>query len=100
MSASNWRQCPRCLEAARQLRASLAEQAAAAYGRVPAAEYERLRLAAAEEPEVGDHFREDYTIGVYQGKFSVSYRGLCQDCALEFRYRHEETVNLEAIQCQ
>ncbi len=37
--------------------------------------------------------REDYEIGIYKGKFSVSYGAICEACNFEFPYKHEQAIS-------
>ena len=37
-------------------------------------------------------FREDYEIGVYDGKFKIYYRGRCECCGFCKSFNHTEPV--------
>jgi hypothetical protein len=92
MSADNWAVCPRCLDRAKAESEARFQAAFDAYGKVPAAEYERLR-AEAQAPVDEDSFetfREDYEIyGAKSGTITVSYSGHCQTCGLNIDFKHE-----------
>lgn len=93
MSADNWATCPVCkdlAEANQQVARDIANQS---YGKVSADEYERLKTQAEKIEPHEDTLREDYEIGVGEdGKFSVSYRCLCDICGFQFEYRHKQDV--------
>lgn len=93
MSADNWAICPRCVYNARKEAEERFEAARAAYGNVPAAEYEALRAAAQVpvDPESFDTFREDYEIyGAEDGTITVTYSGSCNTCGLGLHFRIEK----------
>ena len=92
MSADNWTTCPRCEANAAKEKAALWQQAEKAYGKATEAEYLRLTREAGEAFELPDSLREDYEIGLSDGKFYVDYRCQCGECGFEFRYRHEERL--------
>lgn len=93
MSADNWTQCPRCLkrdkfEADRRSRA-----AAESYGRVPAAEYERLCEAARQPPREEALLREDWEAGMDgTGLLQIFYHASCQRCGFKHDFKHSEQV--------
>jgi hypothetical protein len=82
MSADNWVVCPRC-EKKKKLRLS------EAYGKVTPEEYEKLLHSREGEDE---NLREDWEIGIWDGKFLVNFSSRCEDCKFEFNYKHEEVV--------
>lgn len=96
MSASNWAFCPRCMYR-RQLRLDQLEaELAAAYGKVPVEEFDRLRgdldLAQREgvREEHDESFREDYSItGAPTGGILVRYKGACETCGLACAFEHD-----------
>jgi hypothetical protein len=91
VSANNWSVCPKCKAKAEAEHAALCEEAAAAYGKVPADKYRSMLKAASEKPSLQETMREDYELGVDEdGKFSVGYRALCEECGFEFSYKHTE----------
>ena len=94
MSADNWAICPRCLAKAKATRAALNTESRAAYGVLPAEEYEALRGRAAEPINEEDFrtLREDYEVGIYAGTFSVNYGGGCKACGLSHEFKHEEQI--------
>lgn len=89
MSADNWAVCPRCRDRARASREALFNEAAAAYGKVSADEYEALRARASEPIIAVETFREDYEFyGVEDGTITASYSGSCTVCHLETSFKH------------
>ena len=87
MSADNWTDCPRCAknhEVAYGKRVAALEKA---YGVVPVDEYMAMsgvvdRNVATGPPK--NTLREDYEVGVRDGKFICSYRCSCSMCDLAF----------------
>lgn len=93
MSASNWRECPRCKTKALAQRDAARGRAARAYGKVSADKYAKLLALASAEVDVGESLREDYQIGMSSdGVFYVSYRGECQQagCRFQHTFEHED----------
>lgn len=92
MSANNWKQCPVCLVLANHRKVEAEQKAASAYGKVPAREYDALLAQARTMPEVPEHFREDWEIGISRGgkpfSWKVSYSGFCGDCGFEVQFAH------------
>lgn len=92
MSATNWAQCPRCLDRERERLRNLTLTAEAAYGVAERETYERLvaeaRDAANEfDDESCETFREDYEFyGAETGTLHVRYVGGCAACGLETSY--------------
>ena len=96
MSANNWRVCPCCLKRQEEAKAQALAHAERQYGKVPAAEYLALLDKAKATDSPGDTLREDWQIGLNEdGAFFVSYRGYCERCGFEFRFKHDEQVPLE-----
>lgn len=101
MSATNWDDCPACAERAAKEKADKLEEAAKAYGKVPAAEWKAM-LADAEssaknDDDAGETLREDYEMGVGLKDrpfvFWVSYHCECQLCGFSHRFKHEEDLS-------
>lgn len=102
MSADNWRPCPACAAAAEAKARAAREAADAGYGVVPLDEFDALRAKAQRltdvaremaegQSEESDTFREDYSIGTrVDGRFWVTYRGNCTECAYSVSYEHEQ----------
>ncbi len=95
MSASNWRDCPKCA-AKRRAEQEAAEQAAAeAYGKMPRDEWLRLTREAERPRESVCGLREEYGVGVCEnGEFYVNYSCLCVECNWSWKFKHEEKVPL------
>jgi hypothetical protein len=94
MSANNWGICPRCLAKAEADQMARIAKSRAAYGVLPADEYEELRGQAAEpiSPEDFRTLREDYEIGIFDGTFSINYGSSCKTCGLSHEFKHEEQI--------
>ena len=92
MSANNWDQCPRCLEAEKQRQLAAGKKASSNYGKVDPDQY--LKLLEDQKPrDVEDSMREDYELGVQKdGSFYLSYRASCEKCDFEFRFKHKMTA--------
>lgn len=88
MSADNWRICPVCWDDYQNRLLKQKADIASAYGKVPVAKYEAMKLAKITEPE--ETFREDYEIGMSsQGGFYVNYLGACRACGASFSHDQE-----------
>ncbi len=92
MSADAWRICPNCEQVANE--AFVAKLAAArdSYGKVTPEAYAKLCAQAAKKPELEESLREDYEIGVWNGKFEVSYHGMCQRCGLTHEFKTTQVL--------
>lgn len=96
MSANNWDICPRCKQRAEAKHAKAKKDIQKSYGKVTPEEYQRRLDAVREPPELEETLREDWELGMEDdGRFHVGYFASCQDCGLEFQYKHEEKVDLE-----
>ncbi len=96
MSAKNWATCPKCKKRFELDQEGKYAAAEAAYGKVPAWEYQqKLRaaeVAAADSPDL----REDYEIGVgANGLFFVSYSCHCRACGFKHKFKHEEQLKTD-----
>jgi hypothetical protein len=96
VSADNWATCPVCFRKALDKQEQAVKEAAAAYGVVPAEEYEGLLAASRVVPDPEDEqyqtFREDYEIwGASTGTVKVDYSGHCDKCntGLDFEFERE-----------
>lgn len=93
MSANNWRECPQCKAADDKRRNEAIATARESYGVVSAEQYLR-DIAEAEKPTLAEEtLREDYELWIdATGEFYVSYRGSCDKCGLDFKFKHSEMV--------
>lgn len=92
MSADNWAVCPKCAETRRVALEDAKKTLEKSYGKIPVDAYLQLREQTEKQltelpPE---SLREDYSIGIYCGEFSVNYTGRCQSCQYEYRYSFED----------
>ena len=93
MSADNWGTCPKCHAKWVDSMTRLSADVEAKYGKIPAAEWEKLRASSRTAKDYEDStLREDYEIGIYNGKFYFSYSGRCEPCGFSFQRKHEEPV--------
>lgn len=98
MSADNWALCPSCGGKENITTSALEVQVGLAYGRVSAYEYSQLlKLLEAEratkrEPE--RTLREDYEIGIWDGRFHINYSGWCNECGFSYEYKLDEPVTV------
>lgn len=94
MSAKNWSVCPRCRAAKIAEKVELATKARAAYGKIGEMSYRQM-VAESEQPiDHKETLREDYDIGVWGGKFIVSYQCCCEDCGFKHHFSHEEATKV------
>lgn len=99
MSANNWRICPQCKAKALAEWEARKQAARKAYGKVPSEKYEQMTAAARDEPELEDSLREDYQIGITEkDEFYVIYRGSCQVCSFEHRFRHKQQLSITTME--
>jgi hypothetical protein len=92
MSADNWAVCPKCRRIAEAKKITAKKHAAAVYGYVSQDTYQKF-VAKSELPiDNCKTLREDYSIGVRDGAFSVSYFGSCKTCGFTFEYKTEEAT--------
>lgn len=92
MSPKNWNECPRCVALAEARRQRAETKASTTYGKVPAAEWLKLKRRSEKRREVGETLREDYSIGIDEttGRFAVRYDASCETCGYSFGFRHEQ----------
>jgi hypothetical protein len=89
VSADNWAKCPRCWKKVETEK----ERVVGLYGKVGVKEFlEKVAGIKDEEPEEMNSLREDYELGIWEGKFQVSYSGNCRLCGFNFGFKHEEEV--------
>lgn len=90
MSASNWRECPRCLDQAEKDHTKQYEEWKESYGKVPIGEYEANRPNTHPE-DVGETLREDYELGInVDGIFYMRYHSSCDSCDFEYKKEFSE----------
>lgn len=97
MSADNWTICPRCRAKVDKLNEARIAAPGLAYGKVSQDKYARLVDEAKNLIPYEDSLREDYEIGIVQGKgvpvqFYVSYSGQC-DCGFAFSFNKEQKID-------
>lgn len=104
MSADNWSQCPNCLIKFEQDKAFRLRRARLdcdqAYGKLPAAEYEKLRQVLfgieAEELDQDNTVREDceFYLDPETGAWFASYKCWCNTCDFKHNFHHSEDIPL------
>lgn len=102
MSADNWTTCPNCVKLETSKIEKLRKQAEESYGSVSFTEYAKLlrqlenaiKSRENKEKEREDTFtlREDYEIGVYNGKFEVNFGASCNKCGWQHNFKHSEEL--------
>lgn len=94
MSADNWTICPQCAKEANSEAQAKREKAKESYGKVIAEEYLRyLREAdAIAEFDAEETLREDYSIGIRDGKLSVFYSAGYTKCGFDHTFKYTEEV--------
>jgi hypothetical protein len=84
MSADNWTFCPKCKDSKNKELESL-------YGKIPAEEYlKKAKELSTESNE--ETLREDYEIGIWDGKFRISYDAYCEACGYEYTFECEKDL--------
>jgi adenosine/AMP kinase len=99
MSADRWTQCPQCYVRNKAIAEELEKLASESYGNVSAENFDELREQAisfrksiASDDSFCSSLREDYSVGIHNGEFSVGYYASCQTCGFKFEFKHEEKV--------
>ncbi len=96
MSADNWALCPSCGGKDNLTTSALEVQVGLAYGKVSAYEYSQLlkllevERATRKEPE--RTLREDYEIGIWDGRLHVAYSGCCQKCGYSCEFKRDVPI--------
>ena len=106
MSADNWTFCPKCKEKAEKAFAVKVKAVEDLYGKVSAGEFIKARETVREKPKLEETFREDYTIGVFENLFVISYSGSCtkgrtpleKGCGFKVNYSYEKKVYPETCE--
>jgi hypothetical protein len=95
MGANNWGSCPRCAKRYAKAIADMNSELDTQYGKIPELEYRDKCIMRDNQVKLmnEDRFclREDWEIGINDGKFSVSYSAGCY-CGFQFSFKHEEAV--------
>lgn len=92
MSADNWTICPKCKSRDAVLNEARILAPAKAYGKVSPDAYAKLLEQAQNLIQTEDTLREDYEIGIRNGKFSVDYCASCQACDFIHKFKYEEDL--------
>jgi len=92
VSADNWTICPKCKKVNDKAVEDALNLPGKIYGKVPLEEYTAALSAAKSLPKLSETLREDFEVGIYNGKFSVSYGARCTDCDFTFKHSHEEEL--------
>jgi hypothetical protein len=85
MSADNWANCPKC----HKKPVSQDEYAASIYGTVTVSKFLAMVSAYKPAPEDGMlTLRENYEVGISEGKFFVNYRASCS-CGFHYEFKRQ-----------
>ena len=101
MSADNWAVCPACFTRTQEKVNFLETALQKKYGKIPADQYLSELKQVADLQESLDNedehrtLREDFEIGIYQGKFEVDYRASCV-CGFRFTYKYAQDPTQES----
>ena len=95
MSASNWRECPKCRMKAERAQRIRLEKAAKNYGKIPQEDWIHQQKHAETEIELDQTLREDYQLGIQDIMFLVSYSASCEKCDFEFKYKWTQPVSIQ-----
>ena len=86
MSASNWKECPKCKQNAEHDHANKVQAWRNQYGKVPIEEFEATKPSN-ELAVMEDSMREDYEFFLDENLvLHIDYRARCQNCDFEFTY--------------
>lgn len=101
MSADNWAQCPKCKMINESKAYELDAKVLEAYGKKDPMDFLKLRDEALtfrtrikEDGNFTETLREDYSIGIQDGEFSVGYRAGCATCGFSFSYNYETPIEV------
>ena len=92
VSADNWTDCPRCTAKHLAEREAFEKKVEASYGVLPVDKFDAMRRELETTRAPDPSLREDYEIGISQGKFSASYSGRCDMCGFKFSFTHEQKI--------
>lgn len=89
---SDWIECPKCPELARERAKALRLSANEGYGLISLEEYEDLNRQAneAEGYQSRETVRVFCEVGIRGGNFHVSYGATCEVCDFNFEFDHTE----------
>lgn len=89
MSARNYTACPKCELAERERQLVAASTAQTAYGKVPAAKYQKM-IEGAGPRELQETLAEYYEWDVTaDGRFWAQFHFVCSVCGFEFKKRFD-----------
>jgi|APFre7841882654_1041346.scaffolds.fasta_scaffold405628_2 hypothetical protein len=94
MSADNWTFCPKCNAKAAKARQALEKKVKDSYGKIPEEEYLQLKEKLKKKEEPVTTLREDYELGIRDGKFFVSYGASCSECNYSFHFKEERQLDI------
>ncbi len=87
MSADRWSVCPLCEKVREAEMKKVADALVEQYGKLPRDKYLKLQAEAAQPaPDLEETVREDWEIGIYDGKFEVRYYASCNKCKFKFEF--------------
>lgn len=92
MSADNWTMCPRCVMADEEDRAKKSREVNKLYGVVSQEEYVVALNASKERKFIDDSLHENYSVGIENGVFEVTYSASCSKCHFKFEYKYTKDV--------
>lgn len=92
MSADNWAHCPRCTAAKERERQELVERTRLAYGRVSPEKYLEMFRESQKPIDIGETLREDYELGILNGRFYVIYTARCDNCGFTFSFKEDKPI--------
>jgi len=97
MSADNWTQCPKCVQAHVKDVQKNEREVRKLYGVVNATKYAELQSALADlkAKKMPDTLREDWEIGISGNKYTVGYYARCQQCDFEHEHNFSENLKID-----
>ena len=93
MSADNWTICPKCEKLEEEKLETLKSDAKSKYGKISEKEYLDLITRVEQAVELEDTLREDYAIGIVEGKLEIQYYGSCERCGFKKEFETSKSLD-------
>ncbi len=93
MSADNWAICPKCEKLEEEKVETLKSDVKSKYGKVSEKKYLDLIMRVERTVELEDTLREDYAIGLVEGKLKIQYYGSCERCGFKKEFKTSEALD-------
>lgn len=98
MPANNWTRCPKCDARKETEIAQFEGELKSLYGVISIDEYKQKESSLSElKDKLEDEdelnclsLREDYELGILDGKFDIIYKASCTECEFEYIYKFSD----------